>query len=594
MATNEFGVEDIPEREFGIEDVPAQHAGGETAPLQAAQTSISQALNKPSSGPGLLSRVAMAGVQGVADIGSGAVSGIPFGLGPSIVGMLPGTSTEEVEQDIAEAKKRSPVLFGAGEFGAELPAFLTGAGAGEKLAEKAAPAAARYLSPGLRKAGEYLLKGVGLGGVTGTEAAGRALVEGKPFNEALATGAETGLSMAALPGAFAAGPEIAGALGAGPKVRGLVSAVAPTALAIKSAPFEGDPTGLTANRFKNQGNATDWTKWLLTQGTMAGGAMGLEGGLGEGFERLATKSREGIQPNLRRATSEGMELARGDVYGQEARRLLQEHALETPVEKTKREQAVRTQAEGEIGTYKQAEANRRRSIQDEAEARQEATRQAGLDRQIVEEARKGDYRLRDAETKKRNQQFRMVLRQEGRILRNAENLQTRATETLARLQSEAENLAALERGIEDGSDPSLRGMLGKLFQDTNNRIKGAEEAVARNPGRYAPEFVQQLQKTRDIVDDSYIRNTDRGGYLSDFVDDPYARLEAYRRDRMTKVSRDRDANAAAQAQAAERLLADFVQEARAQQKPVQIPEERIREIAEQAGLAYERRRPWAD
>ena len=61
MATNEFGVEDIPEREFGIEDVPAQPAGGKTAPLQAAQTSISQALNKPSSGPGLLSRAAMAG-----------------------------------------------------------------------------------------------------------------------------------------------------------------------------------------------------------------------------------------------------------------------------------------------------------------------------------------------------------------------------------------------------------------------------------------------------------------------------------------------------------------------------------------------------
>jgi hypothetical protein len=37
------------------------------------------------------------------------------------------------------------------------------------------------------------------------------------------------------------------------------------------------------------------------------------------------------------------------------------------------------------------------------------------------------------------------------------------------------------------------------------------------------------------------------------------------------------------------LLSDFVQEARAQRQPVQISEERIQQIAEQAGLAYEQR-----
>lgn len=610
MAENRFGAISAEEEDeapaaprFGAisaeEEEPA-------APASAAQASISEAFNKPAAGQrGMLSKAAEAGLFGLADIGSGAVAGAPLGLGPSVLGMLPGTSAEEVKKDIAAAKARSPVLFGVGEFGSELATtFLPGAAAGEFLATKAAPALTRAF-PVLSKAPgvlEAALKGIGLGTVTGGEEAGRAVVEGAPVGEALKAGAETGGSMMLMPLGFQAAPAVAkvapqvvraGIEKVPSYLRNLVPEVVSSPAAATGRAVEATsrflapavaPVGLAYESMPSKGaSASEWTKWALNQGILAGGVAG------EGFEKLAAKSKADIQPALRRATSEGMEMARGNIYEQEARKQVQERALEEPVAKMRREQAVRTQAESEISTYTQAEANRRRSIQDEAEARQEATRQAGLDRQIVEEARKGDYRLRDAETKKRNQQFRMALRQEGRILRNAENLQTRATETLARLQSEAENLAALERGIEDGSDPSLRGMLGKLFQDTNNRIKGAEEAVARNPGRYAPEFVQQLQKTRDIVDDSYIRNTDRGGYLSDFVDDPYARLEAYRRDRMTKVSRDRDANAAAQAQAAERLLADFVQEARAQQKPVQIPEERIREIAEQAGLAYERR-----
>lgn len=509
MATNEFGVEDIPEREFGIEDVPAQPAGGETAPIQAAQTSISQALNKPSSGPGLLSRATMAGIQGLADIGSGAVSGIPFGLGPSIVGMLPGTSTEDVEQDIAEAKKRSPVLFGAGEFGAELPAFLTGAGAGEKLVTKAGPVLSR-LTPGLRKAGEYLLKGAGLGGVTGTEAAGRALVEGKPVGEALATGAETGLSMAALPGTFAAGPEIAGALGAGPKVRGLVSAVAPTALAIKSAPFEGDPTGLTSNRFENKGDATDWTKWLLTQGTMAGGAMGLEGGPGKAFERLATTSKESIQPKLRRATAEGMELARGDIYK--------------------------------------------------------------------------DVR---ADETVRNQQFRAALKGEQRAMTAAEKIKQGDLTEIDKLANDTLDLDALVKGLGDGTDPSLRGLLGKLFQDVSNRLLRAKQALQNRPELANQKLVEKINTVDRLIEESYLKNTEKGGYLEDFNDDPYTRLEVERQSRLKRATEQRDAVAARQAKLLSRVASrNYLEEARAQRRPPTVPEDVARQLAEKAGLEY--------
>jgi hypothetical protein len=276
------------------------------APIQAAQTSISQAFNAPAAGKGgLLSDVGDYLGEAVGGFGAGAVAGVPFGLGPSIVGALsPSQTTEDVEKDIEAARKKSPIAFGAGEFGAELPAFLTGAGAGKKLAEKAAPTAARYLSPGLRKAGEYLLKGVGLGGVTGTEAAGRALVEGKPVGEALATGAETGVANLFLPATFAAAPAAVSAIpGAGRVAKGLASTVAPAALAVKSKPGEG-------------ADAADWTKWALTQGMMAGGEPVIETVLGPkaAYERAAASSREGLQPKLRRAEAEGMELARGDIY----------------------------------------------------------------------------------------------------------------------------------------------------------------------------------------------------------------------------------------------------------------------------------------
>jgi hypothetical protein len=251
------------------------------APIEAAQTSITQAFNAPAAGTGgLLSDVGNYLGEAASGFGSGVVAGVPFGLGPSIVSALtPGVTTEQVEKDIAEARQKSPIMFGVGEFSSEMPTFLTGAGVGGKLATNAGPALSR-LTPGLRKAGEYLLKGAGLGGVTGTEAGVRAKVEGAPTSEALKTGAETGVANLFLPATFAAAPAVVGAIpGAGPVSRGVASAVAPVGLAAESAPVGGD--------------ATDWTKWALTQGMMAGGDPLLKAATGPiaAYERVAAGSR---------------------------------------------------------------------------------------------------------------------------------------------------------------------------------------------------------------------------------------------------------------------------------------------------------------
>ena len=522
------------------------------APVQAAQTSISQAFNAPAPGKGgLLSDVGNYLGEAAKGFGYGAVAGVPFGLGPTIFGALsPSETIEDVERGVAEARKKSPIMFGTGEFGAELPAFLTGAGAGEKLVTKAGPVLSR-LTPGLRKAGEYLLKGAGLGGVTGTEAAGRALVEGKPVGEALATGAETGLSMAALPATFAAAPAAVGAIpGAGPISRGLASTVAPVTLAVKSAPGEG-------------ADAADWTKWALTQGMMAGGDPLLKTALGpiSAYERAAASSRESLQPKLRRATAEGMELARGDVYGAEARREV---------------------AMGQIQKAEQA-----RQVQQEVTRRLEGQRRSNIEQQILEEQRRGEFKTRETEEVVRNRQFRAAVRGEQRAQGVAERMMQGDVSQFDKLEADAKDLDALVKGLGDGTDPALRGLLGKLFQDVSNRLLRAKQALQNRPELANQTLVEKINTVDRLIEESYLKNTEKGGYLEDFNDDPYARLEQERVKRLAKAEQQRDRLALQQSELLNRInTRDYFKEAQAQQRPPALPEERVREIAEEAGLEY--------
>lgn len=513
---------------------------------------------------------AKAAFESIADVGRGLISGAPFDLGPKAVAALESVGDKTYEEALAqerakitESKARSPFLFAGGELASEY-GTLRGVGKGAAALGKAAGRVAPVAKP----LAELAAESAAMGAYGATEAAARGEDVGR-----------AALMTAALPGAGRAAGAVTRFLTPSAEA-GLIEKAVRYPLA--GAAAVSVPAGLAYESYPANGSTSDKLKWLVTQGLIGRDVAGQALGAAKG---AAARKLEPLQS---RAAQEAEGLVRQKVYEPEAARLAEERALEQPVEKMRREQAVRTQAEGEVGAYKQAEAARLRSLQQEAEARLEAKRQADIDRRIVEETRRGDFKLREAETKKRNQQFRAALRQEGRVLQTAADMERQGEATLRKLQSEAADLAALEQGLQEGTDPSLRGMLGKLFQDTSNRIMGAEEAVARNPGKYSPEFVEKLKATRQLVDDSYIRNTERGGYLSDFVDDPYVRLEAYRQDRLAQAQRAKDVNAAAQEQASARLLADFEKEARAALKPVEIPEARIRAIAEKAGLDYRR------
>ena len=580
---DEFGGEIVEDNAPKVDEFGGEIVKPAPVPAAAAQASISQAFNKPAAGQrGFLSKAAEAGIQGLADIGSGAVAGAPFGLGPSIVGMLPGTSTEEVERDIAAAKKRSPVLFGVGEFGTELPTFLTGAGVGEKLAEKAGPALTRAF-PLLSKAPgvlEAALKGLGLGTVTGGEEAGRAVVEGAPVEEALKAGAETGGSMMLMPLGFQAAPALAktapqvvraGIEKVPSYLRNLVPEVVSSPAAATGRAVEATsrflapavaPVGLAYESMPSKdASASEWTKWALTQGTMAGGALGLEGGPKEAFERLAAKSRESIQPKLRRATAEGMELARGDVYGQEARREV---------------------AMGQIQKAEQA-----RQVQNEVSRRLEAQRRSNIEQQILEEQRKGEFKTRNTEEIVRNRQFRAAVRGEQRAQGVAERMMQGDVSQLDKLEADAKDLDALVKSLEDGSAPELRGLLGKLFQDVSNRLLRAKQALANRPELANQTLVEKINTVDRLIEESYLKNTEKGGYLEDFNDDPYARLEQERVKRLAKAGEQRDRKALQQAELLNRInTRDYFKEAQAQQRPPALPEERVREIAEEAGLDY--------
>ena len=532
MAENRFGAISAEEEDeapaaprFGA--ISAEEEEEPAAPASAAQASISEAFNKPAAGQrGMLSKAAEAGLFGLADIGSGAVAGAPLGLGPSVLGMLPGTSTEEVKKDIAAAKARSPVLFGVGEFGSELATtFLPGAAAGEFLATKAAPALTRAF-PVLSKAPgvlEAALKGIGLGTVTGGEEAGRAVVEGAPVGEALKAGAETGGSMMLMPLGFQAAPAVAkvapqvvraGIEKVPSYLRNLVPEVISSPAAATGRAVEATsrflapavaPVGLAYESMPSKdASASEWTKWALNQGVLAGGVAG------EGFEKLAAKSRESIQPKLRRATAEGMELARGDIYK--------------------------------------------------------------------------DVR---ADETVRNQQFRAALTGEQRAMTAAEKIKQGDLTEIDKLANDTLDLDALVKGLGDGTDPSLRGLLGKLFQDVSNRLLRAKQALANRPELADKTLVEKINTVDRLIEESYLKNTEKGGYLEDFNDDPYARLEVERQSRLKKATEQRDAVAARQAELLSRVASrNYLEEARAQRRPPTVPEDVARQLAEKAGLEY--------
>jgi hypothetical protein len=232
-------------------------------------------------------------------------------------------------------------------------------------------------------------------------------------------------------------------------------------------------------------------------------------------------------------------------------------------------------------------AEQARQVQSEVSRRLEAQRRSNIEQQILEEQRKGEFKTRETEEVVRNRQFRAAVRGEQRAQGVAERMMQGDVSQFDKLEADAKDLDALVKSLEDGSAPELRGLLGKLFQDVSNRLLRAKQALANRPELANQTLVEKINTVDRLIEESYLKNTEKGGYLEDFNDDPYARLEQERVKRLAKAGEQRDRKALQQAELLNRInTRDYFKEAQAQQRPPALPEERVREIAEEAGLDY--------
>ncbi len=204
------------------------------------------------------------------------------------------------------------------------------------------------------------------------------------------------------------------------------------------------------------------------------------------------------------------------------------------------------------------------------------------------ELSRGDiYKDVRADETVRNQQFRNAIKGEQRAMVTAEKVKQGDLTEVNKLAQDALDLDALVKGLGDGTDPSLRGLLGKLFQDVSNRLLRAKDALANRPELANQTLVEKINTVDRLIADSYLKNTEKGGYLEDFNDDPYARLEVERQARLKKATEQRDSLAAKQADLLTRVATrNYLEDARAQRRPPTVPEDVARQIAEKAGLEY--------
>jgi hypothetical protein len=218
----------------------------------------------------------------------------------------------------------------------------------------------------------------------------------------------------------------------------------------------------------------------------------------------------------------------------------------------------------------------------------EGQRRSNIEQQILEEQRKGEFQTRKTEENIRNKQFRSAVRGEQRAQGVAEQMMQGDMSQLDKLAADALDLDALVKGLGNGSDPSLRGLLGKLFQDVSNRLLRAKQALANRPELANKTLVDKINTVDRLIEESYLKNTEKGGYLEDFNDDPYARLEQERLKRLATAQQKHDRLSLQQADLLNRInTRDYFKEAQVQQQPPPaLPEERMRELADEAGLAY--------
>jgi hypothetical protein len=187
----------------------------------------------------------------------------------------------------------------------------------------------------------------------------------------------------------------------------------------------------------------------------------------------------------------------------------------------------------------------------------------------------------------RNRQFRAAVKGEQRAMTDAEKIKRGDLSAIDKMAQDALDLDALVKGLGDGTDPSLRGLLGKLFQDTSNRLLRAKQALENRPELASQPLKEKIATVDRLITESYLKNTEKGGYLEDFNDDPYVRLEEIRKERLADAVRKRDRLSEQQASLLRRVgERNYLEEARAKQQKPAVPEARLRELATEAGLEY--------
>jgi hypothetical protein len=121
----------------------------------------------------------------------------------------------------------------------------------------------------------------------------------------------------------------------------------------------------------------------------------------------------------------------------------------------------------------------------------------------------------------------------------------------------------------------------------SNRLLRAKQALTNRPELAGTPVAEKIATVDRLIEESYLKNTEKGGYLEDFNDDPYVRLEEIRKERAADATRKRDRLAGEQAALLESIgVRNYLEEARVKTKPPPVPEARQRELAEAAGLEY--------
>lgn len=263
-------------------------------------------------------------------------------------------------------------------------------------------------------------------------------------------------------------------------------------------------------------------------------------------------------------------------------------------------QAARSAAEqarllGEQRRSAEVQAERRAQL----DAREQAAEQLRDEAQKVK-ARAEDDALTFAQQKQdvateariweqKNKRAMRAVKDEQRIISEAERLARGDQAAVAEMQAEIAELKAMEDALTTGDDPSLRGAVAKKYQDMGNRLERALKFFKDGGVEPPPEY----QQAYDSVRESYLRNTQAQGYVGFgpsnelFLEDPKAWAESERLRRLSKVETDRTGKEAAIVRFLEGIAQrDYMAEARTTRAGPQVPEQRIQELFGEQGLQY--------